>query len=58
MTLTFAQEQQVQYCIAILQKQTHVPIWEINESFIRQCVSRGQKPTQIVIEIFRPTKES
>ena len=58
MRLTFAQEQQVQFTISILQKMYHVSILEINEGLIRQCIERGQTPNEIVTGVFRPMKES
>jgi len=58
LSLSFAQEQQVQHTIAILQKMYHVSIFEINEAAIRECVARGHTPNQIVTNMFRFTKES
>ena len=58
MRLSFAQEQLVQETISIIQKTLHVSILEINESVIRQCVARGQRPSEIVTALCRFTKES
>lgn len=58
MTLTFAQEQQVQRAIGLIQKRFHLSILSINESIIRQAIGKGRTPEQIVTEMFRPTKES
>lgn len=58
MTMTFAQEQQVQYTIAIIQKTYHCSILSINEAVIRQGIRQGQTPSEIVTQLFRYTKES
>lgn len=59
MTLTFAQEQKVQYVIAILQKRDRgLSILDINEPIIRQAVSRGKSAQEIVTAMFKTTKES
>lgn len=59
MTLSFAQEQKVQYVISILQKRDRgLSILQINEPIIRQAVQRGKSAQEIVTALFRPTKES
>lgn len=59
MTLTFAQEQQVQRAIGLLQKRFRgLSILSINESVIRQAIGKGRTPEQIVTEMFRTVNES
>lgn len=58
MTLTFRQEQQVQHCISIIQKQYRCSILQINEAAIRQAVARGQSTGEILAWLSRPVRES
>lgn len=41
------QEQRVQFAIALIQKQTHVSIMQINEAVIREWILRGVEPSQV-----------
>lgn len=50
---SFQDEQQVQLCIAYIQKAMHLPIWQIDVTAIREGIQRGRTPHDLAVQYYR-----